>query len=314
MSMSHAVTIIASVLALARIVGAQQPPSTEPIVQIGMFGYSVDGRNTSAAYDTEPSLASTVYTNETLCRVGAGSRTPPPEARHAWRFSGSIVSKTAEEVVLRLTWQRIIDDGRTVAGPENVLQLTLRAGDSIPLETIVPESSACSSVRAAFEVRYMPRMGRTAVRAVGAQAGGADKPSSLATPMQVDLWLVHSAPGREDEVVHQVVLATGANTEFTFPPVSISTPQGKAAVQVRGSFSVSPDRQLSFLMTRRVLYADQPARDVAHDVSGTGRTLSPMPRADEVLSFELPPIRRSPGDAALPDQFAVRFKVTPIAP
>jgi hypothetical protein len=103
---------------------------------------------------------------------------------------------------------------------------------------------------------------------------------------------------------------------FAFPTVTIGASQGTAIVQVTGSFAVKEDArghsQLVFVTSRRVTVtpADQRSQDVVVDSRGGSRTTNPMPGPDEVLSFELPPIRLT-GWPAIPDQFSVRVRITP---
>ena len=319
--------IVAFVAMMAASGAASAQPSTDaqPTVEIGLFGYNVEGTSTSAAWDNEPSLSSTVYANGTLCRVGAGDRTPPPDAAHAWKFSGSIVSKTADEVVLQLRWQRLLDRGQAVAGPVHDVQLTLRKGERVALDSVIPESSACSSATAAFEVRYGPRLwGKTTIVRPGAGAdrrpsesasGGAAAsgkvaagPRSPVSLTQVDLWLVHQVPGQPEAVFHQVVRPQQNQAEFAFAPVTITTPSGQANVHVTGSLRVSPSRQLIFFTNRRVSYPGQ--ADSATNTSGAGKIVRDIPSTEEVISFNMPPIRTAGTPAALPDQFSIRFRTS----
>ncbi len=307
----------------------QPAPQSDSIVQIGLVGYNVDGTSSVSASGTEPSLSSIVYTSGTLCRVGAGDRLPPPDAAHAWKFSGTLLSKSAEEAVLQLTWQRVLDQGKAVAGPENTTQLTLRAGDRVALDSVLAESPGCSA-SATFEARYGPRNFLTATFATPATGasrwssgsgtgsgsgvgrsvpGKAAAGPAIAAPMQVDLWLVHRAPGRLDEVFHKVVRAGGEDTEFTFPPVSIATPRGNADVQVSGSFRVTPQRQLVFLTNRRVTHSGSAGGEP--DVNtGHGKSVRDLPTSDEVLSFDMPSIQVAGSKDMLPDQFSIRLRVS----
>ena len=103
---------------------------------------------------------------------------------------------------------------------------------------------------------------------------------------------------------------------FAFAPVTIDTPRGAVIVQVTGSFGVtngaSGSPQLVFVTSRRATFtqADQAARDSVSDSQGSSRTTNPMPSPDEVLSFELPPLRMN-GRPSVPDQFSVRVRIAP---
>lgn len=312
---------------------ARQTSAAEPIVQIGIFGYRADGSNGSAAYDTEPSLNSRVYASGKLCQLGAGSRETPAWAMHAWRFSGRVLSKDREQVVLELTWQRTLDSGNEVPVPGSVTQLTLRNGDRVALDTVHGPADATCSTNVSFEARYMPRL-TAVVRAFGAggtgtgsfargvdgasatgaavgAAGGAGGVQAQASRRQMvaDVWLVHSAPGRPDDVIHQAVRGSEEGADFSFAPIAIDSPRGKVVVQVSGSFGLA-DGQLTFITNRSVKYLFGAGRDgAAPDVQGTGRTVNAIPGRAEVLSFEMPPVPGAPGGVPLPDQFSVRVRI-----
>jgi hypothetical protein len=354
---------MAAVLLAGAAAVSAQTPAPEPIVQIGVFGYQADGTNTGAAYDTEPSLESVVYVGSTLCQVGAGHRPAPTYATHAWRFSGRVLSKTAEEAVVQLTWQRVIEGAAPAGTPEASVQLTLRAGDRVPLDTAAPQSqSSCSVTSAVFEARYMPRrfgahsitvgpsgvrvgasgVGRTsggggatrgtgggtdtgaATSGVSATGGGVRihatdpglKPGERAGErlFEVNLWLVHKAPGKADEVLHQVLRAGAEGAAFAFAPVSVDTSHGPIMVQIAGSFVFPARQRLVFTTNRRVTRArtDQPARDRTKFVEGNSVTAKEMPGPDDVLSFEMPPVLSEKGEPALPDQFSVRVRIRPM--
>ena len=133
--------------------------------------------------------------------------------------------------------------------------------------------------------------------------------------VSVNLWLVHSAPGRDDEVLHQVLSAPHEGAAFAFAPVTINGPGGPATVQVTGSFMVrtnaeSGDQQLVFVTNRRVTRGTGQPRDAA-DQAGTSRIVNKMPGPDDVLSFEMPALRAIDGRPALPDRFSLRVRIAP---
>ena len=154
------------------------------------------------------------------------------------------------------------------------------------------------------------------------QAGGEGSAVSAATGsglFDVNLWLVRSIPGKPDDVTHSLLRMNQEGASFAFPPVAIATPGGTTMVQVTGSFAVTQadngEQQLVFSTNRRVTNRRDTtttvgqSRDRAGEVQGTSRTTNPMPGPDEVLSFEMPPIRLNGQEA--PDQFSVRVKIAP---
>src|SRR4029453_5382601 len=92
--------------------GPPPPPARDAVVQVGGFSYQPDGARAGAAFDTDPNLRSMVYLGSSFCQLGAGDIPVPDYATHAWRFSGKVVSKTADEAVVQLTWQRVLDQGQ----------------------------------------------------------------------------------------------------------------------------------------------------------------------------------------------------------
>jgi hypothetical protein len=147
-------------------------------------------------------------------------------------------------------------------------------------------------------------------------SGGAVRVGGAARLFKVDLWLVHSVPGKPDDVGHAVLTTTTDGGSFAFPPQTVTTTAGAAIAQVSGSFTIVKDSngedQLVFSMSRRIVPTSQgpTPRDMAPDVQGSTRVTNAMPGPDEVLSFEMPPIRIK-GQLAAPDQFSVRLKIAP---
>jgi len=358
-------TIIAALIATgsAAPAGAQSPVADEPIVQVGLYSYRADGTGQGFAYDTEPadpqvqprSFGSVVYVSGSFCQIGAGKDPAPAQAADAWRFAGRVVSKTAEEAVVQLDWQRILENGRSTSTPGGSVQLTLKPGDQVLLDSLLPRTqTSCSTAEVRFEARYRSRFsdvpkridvivngsraggggrssgtgggaggsGATGVRiAPGSESGGgratvgAARVAPGARMVNVNLWLVHSAPGREDEVQHQELRAAHEGAAFAFAPVAVTGDGGPASVQVTGSFAVrtnpqSGDQQLIFITSRRVTRGGDQPRDAA-DVAGTSRIVRTMPGPDDVLSFEMPPMPAANGRPAPRDQFSVRVRIAP---
>jgi hypothetical protein len=118
-------------------------------------------------------------------------------------------------------------------------------------------------------------------------------------------------PGQPEEVSHQLLRA-GDGASFSFPPVSIATGHGAAIVHVTGSIETTraagSDGQLVFSTARRVIPTSRgQSRDAV--TLGTTRVTHRMPGPEEVLSFEMPPVKLSGQEA--PDQFSVRVRITP---
>ena len=151
--------------------------------------------------------------------------------------------------------------------------------------------------------------GISGVRAGRAVGGQANSDPDL---LHVELWLVHSVPGGEEQTVYQTLRSSREGAMFAFAPRSIQTSEGAITVQVTGSFSTreSPaGTRLIFATERRVSFG--PVRGASTDEQGTSRLTQPMPGPDDVLSFELPPLTGAHGRPSVPDQFAVRVRIRP---
>jgi hypothetical protein len=223
------------------------------------------------------------------------------------------------------------------------VQLTLRRDEPAVLDVVLPTTSVCGVARAAFEARFEPRAqpgipskGGGGVGGVGAGgrgasgAGGASTTGSGRVPgrdlpgigsrgraglLDVTLWLVRTAPGRDDEVKEQSLQSTAEGATFAFPPVTIDVTGGQVTMQVNGAYAVTGEgRQIAFTMNRSTQF--QPTSPGAHKTSfarssGEGKTVIDMPKPDEVVEFALPPFGVPVGPGG-PDKFSIRVRVRPI--
>ena len=152
----------------------------------------------------------------------------------------------------------------------------------------------------------------------GVAGGGVDAARIGTSTCDVDLWLVHGAPNHADEVLHETIRATPAGAAFAFAPIRIATPQGALTVRVRGSVAIAPaataGRQFVFAADRQVAFApsNRPGRDQAPEAEGGTRITSPLPGPDDVVSYEMPPLRLLSGGPSVADRFAIRVRVTPV--
>jgi hypothetical protein len=132
--------------------------TNQPVVQVGLFSYHADGTAAGSAFGTTERLESTVFASASLCQLGAGFRELPAMAAHAWRFAGRVVSANAESAIVELEWQRIMNDGAEVSEAPTSVQLTLKAGDRVLLDSVAPQAKrGCSVTDAGFEARYVVR-------------------------------------------------------------------------------------------------------------------------------------------------------------
>ena len=120
----------------------QQAKLSEPTVQVGLFSYHADGTAAGSAFGTAERLESTVFASGSLCQLGAGYRDLPAMAAHAWKFTGHVVSANAESAVVQLEWQRVMSEGAAVSEAPTSVELTLKAGDRVLLDSVAPQTGA----------------------------------------------------------------------------------------------------------------------------------------------------------------------------
>src|SRR5262245_16225104 len=145
-----------AVLLVGQITSA--PPTSQPVLQVGVFSYGPDGKPQAAAYVTTLDTESLQYIAG--CEFGGGNRPVPDRATDAWRVSGKLESLTAEEAVVRIDWQRIRARKTASTSPGGSVQLTLHPGDRVPLDSANPDPTPGCSLRAvSFEAKFEVRPG-----------------------------------------------------------------------------------------------------------------------------------------------------------
>ena len=130
-----------------------------------------------------------------------------------------------------------------------------------------------------------------------------------------DLWLVRTTPGRADETRHIASQVIAIPTKYAFAPLTIATAFGTLNVVVAGTVEVglSPEGEpgFHFTATRNMTWSAtaQPARETWAVAEGSTKTTVALPGPEEVLSFEMPPLR-APDGAVLPDRLSVRVRLS----
>jgi len=317
--------------------GVAPKPQSASVLQVGIFSYAPDGGPQAAAYAT--SLTSESFQYIAGCQIGGGNRPVPDNATDAWRVSGAVERITADEAVVRVDWQRLRAGGVAVSSPAGSVELTLHPGDRVPLDSATPEPTAgCGGRTIGFEARFGPRpdwmveRGRGPLKESpditimrggggGSGSGGArviHMPRDTNAPREfsADLFLVKTdsrTPEKAEFNSQGLVLQKMQGlVPFAFTPFTIETAAGPISVQIAGSLQVIAEggpAELVFTTARTVRYATSgPTRDSNASSTGSSTTRSPLPGPEDVLSFELPPIRLRNG-TALPDQYAVRVRL-----
>jgi hypothetical protein len=147
---------------------------SDPVVQIGLFGYESDGRlraYVSTGGHSEPGPLSTGIVYASGCRMGAGGSMPPAGTDQAWRLSGQVVEFSPQQAIVELTAQRIIRDGQTVNDPAIMQRIVITGTDPVSLEVVSLEpTTTCRVSKVALEARLAPRV--VGSGAAGSGAGG----------------------------------------------------------------------------------------------------------------------------------------------
>lgn len=85
------------------------------------------------------------------------------------------------------------------------------------------------------------------------------------------------------------------------------------SIQITGTLKVvtgDGPSELVFTTMRTIKYpVSNTSREATATANGSSTTRNPMPGPDEVLSFELPPIRMPNSTATLPVQYSVRLRI-----
>jgi hypothetical protein len=262
------------------------------------------------------------------CVVGASAADPARENSLTWRTSGAVRSVERGIAVADVEWQRIeYRPAGVVAGPRVRMTLTLPLGERVAVDFVEAPGSACRADGLVFEIGVAPDHGRRLAMSAegrleasrasgGSPAGGGgggrgipDSPEQVerrrsgeeaarvaavvTRPMPprqygVDLWLVPEVPGRSAtsrplaQRLSQIVGGTGGR--FEFPPIPVGAPSGSPRlVEISALVIPVSGEQLIVAITRHVTSGEG-----ASSASAGWLKAVSMPKADDVLSFEIP--------------------------
>ena len=192
------------------------------------------GTETATIANSSPSLVH-LFGRKSLCDTSSTGAKEPSDAGFGWRVSVHTVTASPAAVVVSIDWRRIWDQGKKVNGPGGTVQLTLHAGDVIPLDLIpnARSTDGCRAVGMGLEVRLTrsaaPAPINSALVPIGATAGGVGS-------YNADLWLVHTMPTGIQQSQHQRIELRPSGAVFSFPPVKVTADTGDVNVAVTGSF------------------------------------------------------------------------------
>jgi hypothetical protein len=294
-------------------------------------------------------LAGTVYLTPCSGMGAASPGRPVSAfATDIWLMSGKVVELSEEQVSVQVGWRRTRRGGQEESSPEQSITLTLKRGERNTLESVpVAASGSCEARTVLLEVVFASRQelyavtdadlargnaggGRAVVSGptVSVQGAGRYPPGGSAssfgaskTPhpaleaLTADLWLVRSTPGRADETLHITKQVSPFPVAYAFAPLAIQSVSGTVSVKVEGTVEagLAPEGEPRFHFTagRTVTSStsNRPALDGKPLVEGSTKTTVALPGPDEVISFEMPPLR-APDGVTLPDRLSIRVRLS----
>ena len=102
-----------------------------------------------------PSFSGALYTTETLCVFQPNKDDPTKTRGYGWEFSVGLTDAPSDGLLVRIVWRQTAPE--SAAGAERTRELSLRPGDSIPIDTIRPGPVApgrsCDATKMELEVR-----------------------------------------------------------------------------------------------------------------------------------------------------------------
>ena len=270
-------------------------------------------------------------------------------ATDIWQMSGKVLEMNDQQASVQIGWKRLRRGGQEENSAEQVTTLTLKRGERITIESInAPAVGSCDARSAQLDVVFASRQelygfaptqsaatgggtGRASaggatgyvqgtVKESGAGGGGAvsfgmQKGYPGLERLNAELWLVRSTPGRADETLHVAKQVMPIPSPYAFAPLTIQTSTGSLSVKVEGTIEVGlsseGERKFHFTAQRTTttLTSNRPARDDKPVVEGSTKTTVGMPGPEEVLSFEMPPLRTAEG-VTLPDRLSIRVRLS----
>jgi hypothetical protein len=138
------------------------PTVGPPLVfEVSLRRYGPDNFMSASAGDsaTTGKLESFVSAPASLCGLSASSTEPTSVPGVGWHVTGEVLSSSAGQMTARVDWQRIWDKGARIQhGPSGSKTITLRAGERVELDRVVPTGqSACNTTDARLEAAVVTK-------------------------------------------------------------------------------------------------------------------------------------------------------------
>jgi hypothetical protein len=126
--------------------------------------YFADARHVEAWHPLDARLSLTtadqIFTMGTLC-IYATQFQPPSATGYGWSLNVTPLDETGDSLKLRVEWQRVREQSKSIDGPKGTAELTLKAGQWIPLDYIqagpVPAGVRCNAIGMLLRIGIPPR-------------------------------------------------------------------------------------------------------------------------------------------------------------
>lgn len=202
------------------------------------------------------------------------SRLVESHADVGWAVEITPISVTHDAVTFRLAWARAREEGKTSTQAKRDMELTLRAGESIPLDSV------------AYRCPSDPQMIGASLRVTVVRYPDPDYDRRL---IALDLWLVEKL---HDGTERSQALSLRGLYHQPIPFYFDSIAEGGMALDIFGDVTAAPGDRTSDvkIMTRsRIFDPNQPpGRPFPRETTASIR-ITP----DEVVSVQLPPVSDS---------------------
>ncbi|GMV20137.1 MAG: hypothetical protein AMXMBFR57_00860 [Acidimicrobiia bacterium] len=231
-----------------------------------------------------------VYSGATLCDSAITRGLPPQTASEGWRVTVTERGRTNNQITAAVTWTRIFERGRAVeGGSSGSSEITLQLGDRIPLDRVtrstpVPE---CAATQKSIELRLGVRLSRSNP---ASEPRPSDLPDAqLATPVSVELWMVHVVPGKPEIVERQTIRLAEGGSGFLFRGQPVDSPAGPVVLELNGQLRpVQRADGTIGLWTGLTRSVTSHLTGRTYSSTGTGEKVVDWLAAGDVVSFDLP--------------------------
>lgn len=217
------------------------------------------------------------------------SRVVEPNADLGWAVEITPVRVVNDAVTFRLSWARTRDEGKPSTQPRHETELTLRGGESIPLDSV---HRPCST---------QPRTIGQSLRVSVVQYPDPDYDRRL---IALDLWLVEKLPdGTERSQPLSLRGLYHRPIAFYFDSIT----EGAMALDIFGEVTAAPGDGTSDvkIVTRSRIFDPKqpPGRPFPRETSATMK-ITP----NDVVSVELPQVASSPAFASRALSLRIRLR------